>query len=117
MVVMLRRNHSVIIAPNVVAAKAKLATKMKDEDFVDQLFIANSHDTVLCFSSNREGSLAQSLRTYQWRHALSRGKPIVNLLPLDNEESINAILPVKEFSEDQFVFMVTSSVELVRKLH
>jgi len=88
--------------------KGKAATKMKDEDFVDQLFIANSHDTVLCFSSTGK---VHWLKVYELPMAsrTARGKPIVNLLPLDNEESINAILPVKEFSEDQFVFMVTSS--------
>ena len=88
--------------------KGKVATKMKDEDFVDQLFIANSHDTVLCFSSTGK---VHWLKVYELPMAsrTARGKPIVNLLPLDNEESINAILPVKEFSEDQFVFMVTSS--------
>ena len=88
--------------------KGKAATKMKDEDLVDQLFIANSHDTVLCFSSTGK---VHWLKVYELPMAsrTARGKPIVNLLPLDNEESINAILPVKEFTEDQFVFMVTSS--------
>ncbi len=81
--------------------KGKAATKMKDEDFVDQLFIANSHDTVLCFSS--------SGKVHPMASRISRGKPIINLLPLEKDESINAILPVKEFSEDEFVFMVTSS--------
>lgn len=88
--------------------KGKVATKMKDEDFVDQLFIANSHDTVLCFSSTGK---VHWLKVYELPMAsrTARGKPIVNLLPLENEEVINAILPVKEFSEEQFVFMVTSS--------
>ncbi len=88
--------------------KGKAATKMKDEDFVDQLFIANSHDTVLCFSSTGQ---VHWLKVYELPMAsrTARGKPIVNLLPLDKDESINAILPVKEFSEDLFVFMVTSS--------
>ena len=88
--------------------KGKAATKMKDEDFVDQLFIANSHDTVLCFSSTGQ---VHWLKVYELPMAsrTARGKPIVNLLPLEKDESINAILPVKEFSEDLFVFMVTSS--------
>ena len=88
--------------------KGKAATKMKDEDFVDQLFIANSHDTVLCFSSTGQ---VHWLKVYELPMAsrIARGKPIVNLLPLEKDESINAILPVKEFSEDLFVFMVTSS--------
>ncbi|CAC9567137.1 DNA gyrase subunit A (EC 5.99.1.3) [uncultured Gammaproteobacteria bacterium] len=88
--------------------KGKAATKMKDEDFVDQLFVANSHDTVLCFSSTGK---VHWLKVYELPMAsrIARGKPIVNLLPLEKEESINAILPVSEFSNDQFVFMVTSS--------
>ena len=88
--------------------KGKAATKMKDEDFVDHLFVANSHDTVLCFSSTGK---VHWLKVYELPMAsrTARGKPIVNLLPLENEEIINAILPVKEFTEDQFVFMVTSS--------
>jgi len=88
--------------------KGKAATKMKDEDFVDHLFVANSHDTVLCFSSTGK---VHWLKVYELPMAsrTARGKPIVNLLPLENEEVINAILPVKEFTEDQFVFIVTSS--------
>ena len=88
--------------------KGKAATKMKDEDFVDQLFVANSHDTVLCFSSTGK---VHWLKVYELPMAsrISRGKPIINLLPLEKDESINAILPVKEFTDDQFVFMVTSS--------
>jgi len=88
--------------------KGKAATKMKDEDFVDHLFIANSHDTVLCFSSIGK---VHWLKVYELPMAsrTARGKPIVNLLPLEKEEVINAILPVAEFTEDQFVFMVTSS--------
>ncbi len=88
--------------------KGKAATKMKDEDFVDQLFVANSHDTVLCFSSTGK---VHWLKVYELPMAsrISRGKPIINLLPLEKEESINAILPVSEFTDDQFVFMVTSS--------
>ena len=67
---------------------------MKDEDFVDQLFVANSHDTVLCFSSTGK---VHWLKVYELPMAsrISRGKPIINLLPLDKDESINAILPVK----------------------
>ena len=88
--------------------KGKAATKMKDEDFVDQLFVANSHDTVLCFSSTGK---VHWLKVYELPMAsrTARGKPIINLLPLEKDESINAILPVSEFTDDQFVFMVTSS--------
>ncbi len=88
--------------------KGKAATKMKDEDFVDQLFVANSHDTVLCFTSTGK---VHWLKVYELPMAsrTARGKPIVNLLPLEKDETVNAILPVSEFSEDEFVFMVTSS--------
>ena len=88
--------------------KGKAATKMKDEDFVDQLFVANSHDTVLCFSSTGK---VHWLKVYELPMAsrTARGKPIINLLPLEKDEVINAILPVSEFNDDQFVFMVTSS--------
>jgi DNA gyrase subunit A len=88
--------------------KGKAATKMKDEDFVDQLFVANSHDTVLCFSS---AGKVHWLKVYELPMAsrTARGKPIINLLPLEKDEVINAILPVSEFNDEQFVFMVTSS--------
>jgi DNA gyrase subunit A len=88
--------------------KGKAATKVKDEDFVDQLFIANSHDTVLCFSSSGK---VHWLKVYELPMAsrTARGKPIVNLLPLEKEEVINAILPVSKFDKNHFVFMVTSS--------
>ncbi len=88
--------------------KGKAATKVKDEDFVDQLFIANSHDTVLCFSSSGK---VYWLKVYELPMAsrIARGKPIVNLLPLEKEEVINTILPIAEFNENHFVFMTTSS--------
>jgi DNA gyrase subunit A len=87
--------------------RGKAATSVKEEDFVDNLFVANTHDTILCFSSLgkvywlKVYELPQSGRT-------SRGKPIVNLLPLQEGERINAILPVKDFSQDAYVFMATS---------
>lgn len=87
--------------------RGKAATAVKEEDFVDNLFVANTHDTILCFSSLgkvywlKVYELPQSGRT-------SRGKPIVNLLPLQENERINAILPVKDFTQDAFVFMATS---------
>jgi DNA gyrase subunit A len=73
-----------------------------------QLFVANSHDTVLCFSSTGK---VHWLKVYELPMAsrTARGKPIINLLPLEKDEVINAILPVAEFTQDQFVFMVTSS--------
>lgn len=86
--------------------RGKAATKMRDEDFVQRLLIANTHDTILCFSSN--GKLYW-LKVYQLPQAgrTSRGKPIVNLLPLAKDERITTILPVREYSEHQFVFMAT----------
>lgn len=87
--------------------KGKAATSVRDEDFVDKLFIANTHDTLLCFSSY--GKLYW-LKVYQLPQAsrTARGKPLVNLLPLEDDERINAILPIREFSEDKFLFMATA---------
>ncbi len=88
--------------------RGKAATTVKDEDFIDKLFVANTHDTLLCFSST--GKLYW-LKVYQLPQASrgSRGKPIVNLLPLQEGERINAVLPIHEFVENQFVFMVTAN--------
>ncbi|MGI9220593.1 MAG: DNA gyrase subunit A [Woeseiaceae bacterium] len=87
--------------------RGRSATKVKDEDFIDNLFIANTHDTILCFSSHGK---MYWLKVYQVPQASrgSRGKPIVNLLPLDDGERISAVLPIKEYDEDSFVFMATS---------
>ncbi|MGB5165308.1 MAG: DNA gyrase subunit A [Woeseiaceae bacterium] len=87
--------------------RGRSATKMKDEDFIDNLFVANTHDTMLCFSSR--GKLYW-LKVYQVPQASrgSRGKPIVNLLPLEADERINAVLPIKEYAENAYVFMCTS---------
>ena len=87
--------------------RGRSATKVKDEDFIDKLFIANTHDTILCFSSR--GKLYW-LKVYQVPQASrgSRGKPIINLLPLDEGERINAVLPISEFDQDSFVLMATS---------
>lgn len=87
--------------------KGKSATNVKDEDFIDKLFIASTHDTLLCFSSR--GRLYW-LKVYQLPQAsrAARGKPLINLLPLVEGERINAILPIREFSEDKFVFMATA---------
>ena len=88
--------------------KGKTATRMKDEDFIDHLFVANTHDTVLCFSSRGK---AYWLKVYQMPQAsrIARGKPIVNLLPLEEGERISAILPVQDFTQPGFVLMATSS--------
>jgi len=88
--------------------RGKAATTVKDEDFIDKLFVANTHDTLLCFSSS--GKLYW-LKVYQLPQASrgSRGKPIVNLLPLQEGERINAVLPIHEFEPNKFVFMVTAN--------
>ncbi len=88
--------------------RGKAATSVKAEDFVDQLFVANTHDTILCFSSRGK---VYWLKVYELPQAgrTARGKPIVNLLPLQEGERINAVLPVKEYREDAYVVMVASS--------
>ncbi len=87
--------------------RGRSATKVKDEDFVDKLFVANTHDTILCFSSRGK---MYWLKVYQVPQAGrgARGKPIVNLLPLEEGERINAVLPIREFGQDSHVFMATS---------
>ena len=87
--------------------RGRSATRVKDEDFVDKLFVANTHDTILCFSSRGK---VYWLKVYQVPQASrgSRGKPIVNLLPLEPDERIYTILPVQEFDAASFVFMATS---------
>jgi DNA gyrase subunit A len=87
--------------------RGRAATTVKDEDFIDKLFVANTHDTLLCFSDH--GKLYW-LKVYQLPQASrgARGKPIVNLLPLEAEERISAMLAIKDFEEGKFVFMATS---------
>ncbi len=87
--------------------KGRSASNLKDEDFIDRLFVANSHDTVLCFSSHGK---VYWLKVYELPQASygARGRPIVNLLPLEPGERINATLPVPEYEEGSFVFMATS---------
>ncbi|NVK39944.1 MAG: DNA gyrase subunit A [Oceanospirillaceae bacterium] len=88
--------------------RGKSATAMKDEDFIEHLLIANTHDTILCFTSRgkvywlRVFEIPQASRT-------ARGRPIVNILPLEEDERITTILPVNEYSEDRFVFMATAN--------
>jgi DNA gyrase subunit A len=87
--------------------RGRTATRVKQEDFVDKLFIANTHDWLLCFSSRGK---VYWLKVYELPIAGrgSRGKPIVNLLPLAADERINAVLPIREFIEGPYVFMATS---------
>ncbi|MGE5471207.1 MAG: DNA gyrase subunit A [Bacteroidota bacterium] len=86
--------------------RGKQAAAIKDEDFVDHLFVANTHDYILCFSNRGR---CYWLKVYEAPQGSrnSRGKPIVNLFPLEEGERINAVLPVKEFSDDQYIFMAT----------
>jgi len=84
----------------------KSATQVKDEDFIDQLFIANTHDTLLCFTSRGKVHWLKVYELPQASHA-SRGKPIVNLLPLEKDERVNAVLPVREFPDHLYVFFAT----------
>ena len=87
--------------------RGKQAATVKENDFVDHLFTANTHDSILCFSSRgrvywlKVYEVPQGART-------GRGKPIVNMFPLDEGEKISAILPIKEFVDDRFIFMCTA---------
>ena len=87
--------------------RGKAATAVKDEDFVEKLFVAHTHDTVLCFSSRGK---VYWLKVYELPQAgrSSLGRPMVNLLPLEPGEKINALLPVKQYDEQHYVFMATS---------
>ena len=88
--------------------KGKTATATKDEDFVDKLFVASTHDTILCFSSRGR---VYWLKVYELPQAgrNARGKPIVNLLPLEKDERISAVLPIREYTDDRYILMATSS--------
>ncbi|MCW7550200.1 DNA topoisomerase (ATP-hydrolyzing) subunit A [Photorhabdus sp. APURE] len=88
--------------------KGKSAARIKEEDFIEKLLVANTHDTILCFSSR--GRLYW-MKVYQLPEASrgARGRPIVNLLPLEQDERITAILPVREYEEGLYVFMATAS--------
>jgi len=88
--------------------RGKSATATKELDYVDKLIVANTHDTILCFSSQGK---VYWLKVYQLPVAsrAARGKPFVNLLPLVEGEKINALLPIREFTENKFIFMATSA--------
>ena len=88
--------------------RGKAATSVKDEDFVDKLFVASTHDTILCFSSKGK---VYWLKVFEVPQAsrTARGRPIINLLPLDKDERINAVLPIREYDEDKFVFFATAN--------
>jgi DNA gyrase subunit A len=88
--------------------RGKSATQTKEQDFVDKLIVANTHDTILCFSSLGK---VYWLKVYQLPVAsrAARGKPFVNLLPLEQGEKISAMLPIREFTDNKFIFMATSA--------
>lgn len=88
--------------------KGKSAARIKEEDFIEKLLVANTHDMILCFSSR--GRLYW-MKVYQLPEASrnARGRPIVNLLPLEENERITAILPVQEFDDKHYIFMATAN--------
>ena len=87
--------------------RGKTAAPTKEDDFIDKMFVANTHDYILCFSSRGR---VYWLKVYEVPQGsrIGRGKPIVNLFPLEEGEKINAILAVKEFDETHFIFMATA---------
>ncbi len=87
--------------------RGRAAMATKEEDFIDKLMVANTHDTILCFSSSGK---VYWLKVYELPVAsrIARGRPFINLLPLEDGERINAILPIREFNADRFVFMATA---------
>jgi len=86
----------------------KAATSVKDEDFVEHLLIASTHDTILCFTSVGK---VYWLKVFHIPLATrqARGRPMVNLLPLDENERITSILPIRDYDEDHFIFMATAN--------
>ena len=88
--------------------RGKSASAIKDEDFIEHLLVASSHDTILCFSNMGK---VYWLKVYDIPVASrqSRGRPIVNLLPLDAEERITTILPIREYTEGHYIFMATEN--------
>jgi DNA gyrase subunit A len=88
--------------------RGKQAAGTKDEDFIEKMFVANTHDYILCFSNRGRMYWLKVYNVPQGGRA-SRGKPIVNLLPLVEGEKINTLLPVKTFDDDHYVFMATAN--------
>ncbi len=88
--------------------RGRIAATTREEDFIDRLFIANTHDTILCFSNRGR---VYWKKVYELPNAgrNARGKPIVNLLPLEPGERINAVLPVRNYPEDRYLFFATTS--------
>ena len=88
--------------------RGKAATKVKDEDFIEKMFIASTHDTLLCFST-RGKVYWQKVYQLPIGSRTSRGRPMVNLLPLEQDERITAILPVRDYPENEFIFFATAN--------
>ncbi|MDO9386949.1 MAG: DNA gyrase subunit A [Thiobacillus sp.] len=88
--------------------RGKQAAGTKDEDFIEKMFVANTHDYILCFSSRGRMYWLKVYNVPQGGRG-ARGKPIVNLLPLEDGEKISALLPVKTFDDEHYVFMATSN--------
>ncbi|HSJ80731.1 MAG TPA: DNA gyrase subunit A [Thiobacillus sp.] len=88
--------------------RGKQAAGTKDEDFIEKMFVANTHDYILCFSNRGRLYWLKVYNVPQGGRG-ARGKPIVNLLPLEDGEKINALLPVKTFDDEHYVFMATSN--------
>lgn len=88
--------------------RGKSSTSMKDEDFIEKLLVANSHDTILCFTNKGK---VYWLRVFEIPQASrgSRGRPMVNILPLDEGERVTTFLPVNEYTEDHYIFMATAN--------
>ena len=93
--------------------RGKAATRVKDEDFVEQMFVSSTHDTLLCFST-RGKVYWQKVYQLPIGSRTARGRPMVNLLPLEENERITAILPVREYPEDQYIFFATASGKVKR---
>lgn len=87
--------------------RGKQATSMKEDDWIETLFIANTHDYILCFSNRGRVYWVKVYEVPQGSRN-ARGRPIVNMFPLLEGEKINVVLPVKQFSEDKFIFMATA---------
>lgn len=86
--------------------RGKTASSVKDEDYIEHLMVANTHDTILCFTNRGK---VYWLRVFQIPPAsrTARGRPMVNILPLEEDEKITAMLPVHEYTENEFIFMAT----------
>jgi DNA gyrase subunit A len=87
--------------------RGRSATRVKEEDFIDKMFVASTHDTLLCFSSRGR---VYWLKVYNLPvgSRASRGRPLVNLLPLEEDEKVNAVLPIREYRADQYLFFATA---------